>query len=579
MCSPGCGLPGRGAALAALSAAIISIAMTRAAQASGPARERCNQFIAALRDGKYDDAEKRFDPTVAALMSTEQLKATIEGEFAGRGKIVKWELSQDVDRGPYEVIVARLEFEHGDPIGLQLAVTTASNLISGLYFVPPPPASAPEIGGAPPAAGSTTANSATADQRCDQVLSDLRDRKFADVIAIVDATGKTMLSAQQLGSAWDSLTGQLGTLTGWQVVQSATDAGLQARVFKLSFQRGAMQVTIEVNPAGEVHTLLFHPTGGGAAATSPPYANPTAFSSRNVEVGAAPNLCNGILTTPTAAGAPFPAAVLFSGSGPNDKDESVGANHPFKDIAEGLSSRGIVVLRFDKRTHLHKSIDPAHFTVEQEYLEDGVAAFALLRAQPDVDRERLFVIGHSEGAVLAPEIAKRAGGIAGVVMLAPSGAPLQDVMLRQARYLGASPEQIAQIEKVRQVVNLGNLPPGQMLQLLTSRVPAGYLADLNRRDEIAIARQIGVPILVLRGERDYQVVDEDIAAWRAGLKGTPNVTFREFPGLNHLFIAGTGKPGPAEYSTPGHVAVEVVAAIANFIKPRAPKADGTSSQR
>jgi dienelactone hydrolase len=318
-----------------------------------------------------------------------------------------------------------------------------------------------------------------------------------------------------------------------------------------------------------VDTLLFHEANNSAAVTTPPYANPHAFKAENVTVGAAPNLCDGILTIPTAAAAPFPAAVLFSGSGANDKNESIGPNHPFADLAEGLSTRGIAVLRYDKRTYSHENIDPAHFTVEQEYLQDAVAAVALLRARPEVDRKRIFVIGHSEGALLAPEIANRTAPVAGVVMLAPMGAaPLLDTMIRQLRYLGAPPARISEIEKVRQEVNSGKLPASRTVWLLGDQVPVGYLMDLNRRDEIGIARHLGVPILIMHGGRDYQVIDQDIAAWRSGLKGTPDVSFREFPSLNHLFIAGSGQPGPLEYANAGHVDEPVVMAVADFILQR-----------
>jgi uncharacterized protein len=198
------------------------------------------------------------------------------------------------------------------------------------------------------------------------------------------------------------------------------------------------------------------------------------------------------------------------------------------------------------------------------YLEDAASAVALLRARPDIDQKRIFVIGHSEGAVLAPDIAKRAAPVAGVVMLALMGAaPLLDTAIRQLRYLGGSSALIAENEKIRQQVNSGKLPPNRMVPLLG--VPVSYLTELNQRDGIGIAQHLGVPILIMHGGRDYQVIDKDIMAWRSGLKGTPDVTFREFPSLNHLFIAGTGPPAPAEYANVGHVDEEVVVAIADFI--------------
>ena len=105
------------------------------------------------------------------------------------------------------------------------------------------------------------------------------------------------------------------------------------------------------------------------------------------------------------------------------------------------------------------------------------------------------------------------------------------------------------------------MPPSQFF----FGAPAAYYYDLDARDEVALARTLDVPILILHGGRDYQVTDEDIRNWQTGLKGDAKVRVETFPSLNHLFIAGTGKPGPAEYETPGHVDGAVIGAIASFI--------------
>ena len=105
--------------------------------------------------------------------------------------------------------------------------------------------------------------------------------------------------------------------------------------------------------------------------------------------------------------------------------------------------------------------------------------------------------------------------------------------------------------------------------------PASYYYDLDARDEVAIARSLDVPILILHGSRDYQVIDEDIRDWQNGLKGDAKVQVDTFPGLNHLFIAGAGKPGPAEYDDAGHVDVAVIATIASFVS----NARSTSERR
>src|SRR6516164_2552247 len=96
--------------------------------------------------------------------------------------------------------------------------------------------------------------------------------------------------------------------------------------------------------------------------------------------------------------------------------------------------------------------------------------------------------------------------------------------------------------------------------------PASYYYDLEARDEVAMARQLRIPILILHGGRDYQIIDQDIERWQAGLKGVGHVRVETFPALNHLFIAGTGKPNQQEYGEPGHVDVKVIDAMTAFIE-------------
>ncbi len=164
--------------------------------------------------------------------------------------------------------------------------------------------------------------------------------------------------------------------------------------------------------------------------------------------------------------------------------------------------------------------------------------------------------------MLAPEIAKKSWPVAGIVMLAPSGRKLPQTMVEQARFLSqGSPAELAEIERKADQISAHKMPANEMFL----GVPASYFYDLDARDEVAIAKTLDVPILILHGGRDYQVIDQDIQHWQDGLKGVAKVKVETFPQLNHLFIAGEGKPGPAEYQNPGHVDAPVIDAIANFI--------------
>ena len=137
------------------------------------------------------------------------------------------------------------------------------------------------------------------DQHYEQVLSDLRDSNFADIVAHLDAAAKEQASADQIQSAWLGQTALLGPLTEWKLVQSHSSGSVETRLYNVTFAYGSLPITIALSPTGEVHELWFGSAHNTARVTTPAYANPHAFKAERVAVGSAPNLCDGILTTPT----------------------------------------------------------------------------------------------------------------------------------------------------------------------------------------------------------------------------------------------------------------------------------------
>jgi dienelactone hydrolase len=396
------------------------------------------------------------------------------------------------------------------------------------------------------------------DTAVDQLFSAFRDKDFSGATAHFSARMKAALSPATLEAAWSQTYAAQGPLLSWKILDRQNLPGGDEVSVQLTFQSSTAISTLAVaSQTGEIGSLFFKLAHSNAPVTAPPYAEQAKFHSEDVTVGR--YKLPGTLTIPNGKG-PFPAVILVHGSGPNDRNETIGANHPFADIADGLSSQGIAVLRYDKRTLMHSAMVA---TVEDEVIDDAVAAVQLLRARPDVLGDRIFVVGHSLGAVLAPEIAKKAWPVAGIVLLAPSGRKLPQIIVQQARFLGqASPAQLAELERQADELSAHKMPPSETFLGAT----ASYFYDLDARDEVAIARSLDVPILILHGGRDYQVIEEDIRIWQNGLKGDAKVQVETFPSLNHLFIAGEGKPGPAEYDTPGHVDRAVIGTIASFIE-------------
>ena len=406
----------------------------------------------------------------------------------------------------------------------------------------------------------------TSDSEMQQVLANLRDGKFSDITARLDERGKAAVSPARLEAAWNSSTSGDGRLVSWDSIRDADLNGSDFKVFRLHFENGqTLLLEIGVNrSSGEITDLLFHPDTAVAPATSPQYAVASNFYSLDVHVGSAPYELPGILTIPTNGKGPWPAVVMLGGSGPNDMDETIGPNHIFKDIAEGLSSRGIVVLRYSKRTLIYgKTMDAQHITIKEEYLDDAVAAVNLLRSRSEVDKNRIFIAGHSLGATIAPEVALRAAPVQGLILLAPGGRKTGAAIVQQMRFLGeASHQQLDELERKANELDNHLMPPTERFM----NAPASYWYDLDARNEVALARQLNVPILILHGGRDYQVIDKDIEHWQEGLKGVAHVHVDTFPALNHLFIAGTGKPNNQEYLVPGHVDQQVIDAMSAFVE-------------
>ncbi len=423
------------------------------------------------------------------------------------------------------------------------------------------------------------------DSTTELFLAALTGRDFPAAVAWFDDAARAALPETKLAVVWDVQVASLGSLRRWTILERAKTTGasgpLDIRVALVAFERGELQVTISIRPEAQRIAGLFFKPASRAAATSAAYVDRSTFRDDEVVFGSPPFVLRGTLSIPTTGGGPYPAIVLVHGSGPQDRDETVGANRPFKDLAEGLASRGIAALRYDKRTFAHGRAlaeSRAPIGIDDEVVLDAVSAVKLLAGRPEIDRRRVFVVGHSLGALLAPEIAARAGArdvadgheglrshvtVAGAVLLAPPGRPPWESVLAQMRYLDVPRESLAEVERQVALLKVDELGDATLLG-----APAKYWKDWAARDGVAVARSLGARLLILRGARDYQVTDEDLATWRDGLRDLPNVTTRTVPSVNHLFVEGTGKPSPAEYALPGHVAESVIEMVARFVTER-----------
>lgn len=287
----------------------------------------------------------------------------------------------------------------------------------------------------------------------------------------------------------------------------------------------------------------------------------------------------GLLTLPDSP-SPAPAVVFVHGSGSSNMGEKVVKLTPFRDLAEGLARRGIASVRYDKRSYAHglkMLLSRAPITVREETIEDAILAAELLRKDKRIDANRIFIVGHSMGAMLAPRIDAEGGDFRGLILMAGTPRLLEEVLLEQteeslaglkgfARTLGE--KQLAQLK--RTFDGLYDLTDEEAkARKLGGGTTLYYFKEMGEHPASRYLAELRKPMLVMQGSRDVQVkADVDFAAYRELLKEKPNVTFRLYEGLNHAFvpaICDSIAEAKREFAVERHIGPEVLDDIANWI--------------
>jgi len=283
----------------------------------------------------------------------------------------------------------------------------------------------------------------------------------------------------------------------------------------------------------------------------------------------------GTLTLPKGSG-PFPIAILIAGSGPHDRDETLANLKPFLVLADYLTRKGMAVLRYDKRG-IGKSTGSADSATTLDLASDTQAAIAYLHTRKEIDPAKLGLIGHSEGAMIAPYLATHSQDVAWVVLLAPPATKGEDTLLNQSELIGrvgglSDPQLVSSLtfdreaydlvrkendpaamaEKLKALVKESGLdaalPPGALetqLRMLTSP----WFRFFLDYDPLPTLRALKTPTLALYGQKDLQVpAKANLPLLKQAFTDSANkdATASELPDLNHLFQhAFSGSP--AEY--------------------------------
>ena len=408
-------------------------------------------------------------------------------------------------------------------------------------------------------------------------LSLVRNLKFEEAVKSFDPAMQKAMPPQVLQELWK------GVITTFRQMKEQT----QVRKEKLNefdivfitcvFQNGSLDAKMVFNQEKQIAGLYFLPSKPPEEYSPPEYVNINNIDEKDLTIGNDEWKLPASLTFPKE-GESFPVVVLVHGSGPQSRDEDIGPNKPFKDLAWGLASQGVAVLRYAKRTKVYAQemfLMNEKLTVKEETIDDVLRALIMLRNEEglNINKDKIFVLGHSLGGMLIPRIGKRDEKIEGFIVLAGNTRPLEDLMIEQMEYrlsLNKESSKIEQItlgllkEQAKNIKSPDLTPVTPKTELLG--VPARYWLDLRGYKPAEMAKELNKPMLILQGGRDYQVTEKDFQIWKDALSDKSNVEFKLYPSLNHIFAHGEGVITPSEYFISSHVDKTVIDDIANWVK-------------
>lgn len=385
----------------------------------------------------------------------------------------------------------------------------------------------------------------------------LFEKDYSKSYSFFDETIKTKISETVLKETVEKLEAQLGKF------KSIIETNNEAVTFSYysEFEKMKLDIKISFNESNKIVGFFFVPHKEFKKENS--LGKELNIKSSNIELkGTLLNSENGNLKK----------LVIFAhGSGPNDRDETIFENKPFKDIAENLYSKGISSYRFDKRTLSNPESFNDKSTIDDEVTNDIINIVAYFKNDSKFSNYEITVLGHSLGAYLLPRIANKSNQISKIILLAGNSRPLDHLIIEQYEYLyKLTPTQELKdaSQKVKEqiaVLNSKSFNINTPKEKLPFNLSANYWQSVLNYKPLNEIQKVKIPILILQGERDYQVTMKDFKLWKTNLKNNKKVSFISYPKLNHIFISGEKSSDPKEYAIKGIVDEKVIEDIKNFI--------------
>ncbi len=395
------------------------------------------------------------------------------------------------------------------------------------------------------------------------------------IVLYLDTSVRDKMPTYLLNSIWSSMEKSNGRLQDTAGVLEDNWNGRQVYV-GLQFEETSLDLQLNFNAQDRVIGLFFKPVRSKVPYTPAPWIDTGKFNERRFTLVNDDYKLPGLLTIPGTSDTTqkFPLVILVHGSGPGSHKGEIGPNEVFTDMAQGLAMRGIASFRYDKRTLVYgnrSAVHPDSLTIEEEILSDVSAAVQQFLDHDQIDPESIYILGHSLGGYVAPLLAKRHPELKGIILAAAPARPLDSMLLEQYRYLdsldpsGSMKRPLDQMEGDIAFLRSGKVDVDTDKRMLPLGIPAAYWLDLFEYDPLQTARTIKCRMLILQGEKDYQVRMTDYELWKQALIGKTNVQAKSYPDLGHGLFVGGREKGPKQYEVRDHVSRDVISDIATFI--------------
>ncbi|MDP8233148.1 MAG: DUF3887 domain-containing protein [Candidatus Zophobacter franzmannii] len=406
----------------------------------------------------------------------------------------------------------------------------------------------------------------------DSYFEQMQMGNYAKCIEMSDQNMQKNLPVDKLKEVWESLPNQLGKLIGVLDYSMVTQGEYEIHIYVLNFDKMVMDMKITVDKENKISGLFYTMSKTpkpGTALKLPDYLDKEKAVEKDVSFDCEKMMINGKLTTPIGY-ENYPLVLMLTGSGPNDMDETIAQRKPFRDLAIGLANKGIATLRWNKRTLDYPQIgNRIDFSPRDEYIIELNAA---LRWMKDNNMNNSnFVLGHSMGAFMLPQIAQENDKIKGFIMLAGNARPLEDLVAAQYEYIFGLHPMTSQIEaelaKIKkQSAEIKELTAEtEVTEPLLLGIPKAYWLWMNYYKQTEVLGKTDSPFMILQGEKDYQVTMEDFSIWESVAEGRPNIVTKSYPILDHLFMPCSGDSTPDSYLNPSFVSKKVIEDIAEWI--------------